>query len=251
MSINLSRAFSFSDASTNVDVKALTDEPRAEARIWMRSYDFGYRHYRIRRIQSEIFQDLHQSTRTPWLTPDDYVWRQWHVIQEWFEDFPPLTDQKVQYLAAVERVASHILLLAPSAATPEISELAQSLLFEYCIEYATKVRDALQGDVNIVWLPYPSAMRAMKMADIFISNFVKNQDRILQGERPLATGAAQSESSVPPPFPYPRRKNNNERAMVFCTAMSEILRIFGNRLGLWDLQGEFRSKSEPLKDACI
>ena len=242
----MGRSFSFSDASANVDLSALALVPAPEHQVWTKTFDFGYRHYQIRRIQSGFYQDLHQSRSEPFDRPYEYIWHKWHEIENWYLAMPTNVHQDVNILARLERVASYIMLLAPCPRVPKTCQLAQSLSFEYCIEYSTMLRATLNADRNIVWLLYPSAMRASKVARIFVENVNANDDRLLAGQAPRMDDLTEAEALDAPQYSYPPRNNNRERTQEFLYNMSNVLDVFEKRLGISRWLEDFRTLARPI-----
>lgn len=251
-SVAFRRAFSFSDASCNVDIAAsLLDSqlPNAppEASVWMKPYEYGWRHFEIRRTQSAIWQDLHQSGRVPMKEPYAYVWEKWHEAHQWFEDLPPSRPRPLYDLTKLEMIATIIQLLAPSPKIPVLSELAQSFLFEYCLEYCHGLGGAIDDKINFASLSYTSGIRVRKISSIFVRNFKDHREWLLRGAIPRTD--PQIKGSRPPPsYPYPPRSNNADRTLNFINKMTEVLDYLGQRFGIPYWKDDFCVESQPVID---
>lgn len=246
------RALSFSDNACNVDVQASlldTTLPNAppEASVWMRPYEYGWRHFLIRQTQSAIWQDLHQSGRDPMPDPYSYVWPKWHELHQWFEDLPPSRPRPLYDLTKLEMMASAIQLLAPSPKIPVISELAQSLLFEYGIEYCLGIDACINDRINFASMSYTSGIRIRKIGGYFLRNFRENREWILRGATPRVE-PPQKGGPSPPTYAYPARSNNGERTLGFIYKMSNCLDYLGRRFGIPDWKDSFNLEAQPIVD---
>ena len=246
----MDRAFTFSEASTNVDVAASLLSPSGrptsrEAQIWLKPYEYSFRYYRIRRIQSQVYQDMHQSGRTPWEDPYRYVWQKWNEIYEWHLGNSSRTPYPLVRLAEAETLASYIMLLAPSPRLPNICELAQNLLFEYCIEYGGKVQAALKGP-NLSWMSYTSFLRVRKIAHIFLETLRANSERLLAGTPPRIEAMNTPGVISLPTASYGARNDNIARSLTCIQQFSDTLGQFGVRMGIQELAESFRIESKPI-----
>lgn len=250
----MDRAFTFSEASTNVDVAASLLAPQGrqvsqEAQIWLKPYEYSFRYYQVRRIQSQVYQDMHQSGRAPWTDPYSYVWSKWNDIYEWQLGISPGTPRVLERLAVAETLASYIMLLAPSPRIPVICELAQNLLFEYCIEYGGQVHTALEGP-SLSWMSYTSFLRVRKIAHIFLDNIQTHRERLLAGIPPRAETSGPSMIKLPPQMSYQLR-DNIERSLTCIHHFSDILKKFGVRMGIHQLAESFQIESGPFLDTLV
>lgn len=213
--------------------------------VWVRSYDFGFRHFQIRRIQSEMYQDMHQSAREPWADPYPYVYQKWHETQAWYDELPTSRPKPLARLTDLERLATLIQLLAPSHRVPVLNDLAQCLVFEYTVEYIVGLHAAIKDAFNSSSLSYSSGLRVKKIARIFVANFTSYQDRLLDGSAPQ-TESRNEGSPAPAPYPYPSRSNNLERTLDVIQQFVEILGYLGRRSGMFDWQREFQRDVAPI-----
>ena len=213
----------------------------------MKPYEYGWRHFEIRRTQSAIWQDLHQSGRVPMKDPYTYVWEKWHETHQWFEDLPPSRPRPVWDLTRLEMIATAIQLIAPCPRVPVISELAQSFLFEYCIEYCHGLGAAIDDKINFASLSYTSGIRVRKVGSIFVTNFKQNRDWLLRGATPRSEPASKG-SKTAPQYPYPQRSNNAERTRDFIYKMANVLEYLGKRFGIPEWKETFFMESQPILD---
>ena len=243
---------SFSDASCNVDIAASlldTQLPNAppEASVWMMPYEYGWRHLEIRRTQSTIWQDLYQSSRAPLKDPYSYVWDKFHEVHQWFEDLPPSRPRPVWDLTKLEMQATIIQLLAASPRIPVTSELAQSFLYEYCLEYCHGIGVAIDDKINFASLSYTSGIRVRRISSIFLQNFRAHREWLLRGAIPRNDPHSKG-SKAPPSYPYPARSNNAERTMDFVYKMSSSLEYLGRRFGIPSWKEDFQIEAQPIID---
>ena len=211
----------------------------------MRPYEYGWRHFLIRQTQSAIWQDLHQSGREPMPDPYSYVWPRWHKLHQWFDELPPSRPRPLYDLTRLEMVASAIQLLAPSPKIPVISELAQSLIFEYCIDYCLGIASAIDDKINFASLSYTSSVRVRKIGSMFLQNFKDNKEWLLRGAIPRIEPSPKG-GIAPPSFPYPARSNNAERTLDFVSKMSTNLEYLGRRFGIPEWKDTFYTESQPV-----
>ena len=216
----------------------------------MQPYEYGWRHFQIRQIQSQIWQDLHQSGRDPLPEPYNYTWGKWHELHQWFEDLPPSRPRPLYDLTKLEMVASAIQLIAPSPRIPVISELAQSLLFEYCLDYCLGIDASIGDRINFASMSYTSGIRIRKMGGIFVRNFLDHKDWLLRGATPRIETPSKG-GPTPPAFLYPARNNNAERTLGFIHKMSQNLEYLGRRFGIPEWKDTFNLESQPILDLLI
>ncbi|KAL9055261.1 MAG: hypothetical protein Q9162_003671 [Coniocarpon cinnabarinum] len=252
-SIAFQRAFSFSDASTNVDIEAsLLDSqlPGAppEASVWMKPFEYGWRHFQIRQVQSAIWQDLHQNGHIPLKEPYSYIWEKWDEAHQWLKDLPDGRPGPVKDLTILEMIATVVQLLAPSPKVPEISQLAQSLLFEKCIEYCDRIQNAMDDANTSKSLSYTSGIRVQRISHIFVHNFRAHSEWLLKGNKPRSDPHPKG-TKAPPKFEYPERDNNDERTLKFIKEMKRVLEYFSTRFGMPMWEKQFRIEALPVESS--
>lgn len=239
-SIPMDRAFTFSEASTNVDVAAsLLNAPEPslaqEAHMWIKPYRYSYWYFSIRRVQSQVYQDLHQSGREAMSDPYLYVQRMWKEMNDWYNGLPSNAPRPLLQLADAEILASYIMLLAPSPRIPEICELAQNIIFEFGIQYAGRVYASLASS-DLTWMSFTSFLRIRKLAHIFNDNLQAHLDRLIAGSPPrMDTPNTSFLVSAVPPQTTQNREKNAQRCEKCINQFSAALNKFGDRMGLHEL----------------
>lgn len=243
-SIAYDRAFSFSDDGSNVAFPAASPPPNR----YPPSPDFTSAKQatdglgclvRLRRIQSQCYQDLYQTGREAWPDPYPYIWQKWHEISDWRLRSTHHLSPWAATLANIELLCTNIYLLAPSPRVPHIDELAQSLIFELSIGYTELVQAALREPTCRAWVQQAEAIKALKVGKIFVRNLSAFRTRLVAGTLPNVPSSPQHTSLTPPPFPYPPRSDNLDRALTFIHQMTEILEAYATRFGTNELLREF------------
>ena len=214
----------------------------------MRPYEYGWRHFQVRQLQSAMWQDLHQSGRDPMPEPYTYIWKKWHELHQWFEDLPPSRPRPLYDLTKLEMVASAIQLVSPCPRVPVISELAQSLLFEYSLDYILGIDAAIYDRINFASMSYTSGIRIRKIGSLFLRNFRDNKEWILRGTTPRMEPPSKGGVS-PPAYQYPTRTNNGERTLGFISKMTNCLEYLGRRFAIPEWRDTFHLEAQPIVDS--
>lgn len=254
IAIGQNRAFSFSDASINVDITAsllgAAFSGSSQPSLWNKSYEYGYLHFKIRQVQSEIYTDLYQTSRKPMEDPYPYIWSKWHETQKWYDGLPATRPHALMHLTNLERLATFVQLLVPCERVPVTCELAQSLVFEYCLEYAAGMQTAMDDAFISSSLAYTSGLRVRKIASMFVQNFTMHRQHILSGATPKIE-PSQNGSAMPPPYPYPPRPNNVERTLHLIHQMRGVLNYLDRKCGFPEWAQGFEQESQPIADSLL
>jgi hypothetical protein len=142
---------------------------------------------------------------------------------------------------------SYIYILAASPRMPIVAPFAQSLIFEYCIQYAEKMTAHANERVKTAPLSFYDAMRVYMTGRQFIEVLQGNEDRLLSGiipDPPLVP----VDSAPPPPAPHTRRdfQKNLARSITCIKRLTDCLGLFGLRWGYMSWRDRFQRDSESL-----
>ncbi|OCL05972.1 hypothetical protein AOQ84DRAFT_297858 [Glonium stellatum] len=265
------RAFSFSDDSTNValpfssgSLSPAKNSPKTH--VWLQSFDAALDLFRIRQIQSTWYMDLFQSGRDAWPDPYPYIWRTYEEMTSWFQNMPSTALPSTNAFFELELLYSYVYILSPSPRIPRICEYAQRLIFEHCIAYATNLLTLLRKPSTATKPPltFYDAMRAYMTGRQFVDVLARNQDMILDpipptppvlsgsgpaSEDPLAPPAEVS----PPPFPAPLPSADGttildptKRAINAINDFATILSRLGLCFGYINWRDRFQHESSAL-----
>lgn len=216
--------------------------------MWNKSYEYGYLHFKIRQVQSAIHADLYQTSRTPMLSPYPYIWQKWHETQAWYDGLPSSRPRPLHHLTNIERLATFIHLLVPCERVPKTCELAQSLVFEYGLEYARGMQTAIEDQSISLSLSFTSGLRVRKIASMFLSNLDSHRAHILSGSTPKIEATGEG-CATPPAYLYPPRHDNPDRLMQFVHQMRGVLVYLSNRCGMPEWHTSFEAEAQRVLSA--
>lgn len=259
------RAFSFTDAATNV--------------AWPRPQSFSRRAsitgqilsgsepafllFQLRRAQSHWYQALFQAEPTP-LQPDasSFIWQMCQDMREWAEALPTTLPVGMRELFDLELRYSYVYCVAPSARAPHMTDYGRLLIFEHAIAYLDRVHDiahahhgggagARSSTATAAFYTYHDALRVFFMASQFVAVLRDAEDLLLAGVTPPAPLV---ELGRAPPPPLPQRPggpgaDNLERSLGCLERTTRTLAKYGER---WDtcvaLGQSFEMISQELVD---
>jgi hypothetical protein len=150
--------------------------------MWTRSYDVFLAHIRMRKIQSDWYRYLYQTSRIPLENPYSYIWQKYHEMSQWFETLPKSTPAGVRDFFELDLLCSHVYILASSPACPYPSEHAQRLIIEHCTRYTKLIRKILSDTVTNKTpslFSFYDALRCYMMGRDFVDNLSANFDLLL------------------------------------------------------------------------
>ncbi len=278
ISMAFDRAFSFTDDSASVDFPAvarstISPEPTADEgpQLFLRSLQPSAYLFKIRRIQSSLYQGTRLSKRSEWpsTAASEYTKCVLRDVRSWASRIPHSLSTHHTVLFRLESIYSQITALAPSCRTPSVPEASKILIFEYAIQYADllhpKIRDSKWHS-------------QFTLIDIHRSNFVGRHflgvlsasfDCILSGikprESPKSSPEANGSNGDSSPSPPPNISHstspleNSKRAIRCLNNIIDILAYaeirFGNAYGFpriffecesADLMDQLRLKQQEL-----
>jgi hypothetical protein len=247
------RAFSFSDNSADVAFPRITGAsatPTTPTRLWLQTFDCALDVFRLRQLQSRFYQDIFQTAREPWTMPYSYIWQCWQKLNEWYQALSPSIPDSYRTLLGLELLYSYVYLLTPSPKVPVICELAQSLVFEYCIECIDQFHSGLSNPTTRPWFNVVDAIRIYMVGRHFLDTLEKYQDRILAGLLPDPANLPPA-AAPPPPYPFPQRVDNMERSFDCISKTQSILNTFGIRFGFMEWRDTFQKDSDMIVQGLV
>jgi hypothetical protein len=249
-----SRAFSFSDDSANVAMPFSTAQASVPQDSQANSNHFLYNSFgsagdlfKLRRIQSDWYTELFQSGRIPLADPYPTIWRSCQAMRNWFDNLSPSTTPEVRMFFELNLLYSYIYILAASPRMPTVAPFAQSLIFEYCMQYAEKMTTHANERVKTAPLSFYDAMRVYMTGRQFIEVLQGNEDRLLSGIIPEPPHVP-IDSCPPPQAPHTPRdfQKNLMRSITCIKRLTDCLGLFGLRWGYMSWRDRFQRDSESL-----
>lgn len=249
-----SRAFSFSDDSANValpfsaaQTMVLPEVSDDSSHILFKSFGSAVDMFNLRRLQSVWYTELFQSGRIPLSDPYPTIWRSCEAMKNWFEALSPNTSPQVRSFFELNLLYSYIYILAASPRMPFVAPFAQSLIFEYCLQYAEKMTTHANERVKTAPLSFYDAMRVYMTGRQFIEVLQGNEDRLLSGIIPDPPHVP-VDSAPPPPAPHTPRdfQKNLIRSITCIKRLTDCLGLFGMRWGYMSWRDRFQRDSETL-----
>lgn len=251
------RAFSFSDDSAEVKPPFPITAPKAPQRhgktsnpILSKTLESAPQLFKLRQIQSNWYTELFQSGREPWSDPYPSLWRICKVIRDWWDALPQNLDPFIRSFFELNMLYSYVYILAPSPRVPIVAPFAQSLIFEYCIQYAEKMGQHVANRVHTAPISFYDAMRAYMTGRQFVEVLRHNQERLLSGVIPELPHVP-VDSAPPPQIPNTPRdiQTNIVRSIECIKHFTDCLGLFGMRWGYMSWRDRFQKDSEDLLNA--
>ncbi|KAL1306760.1 hypothetical protein AAFC00_005423 [Neodothiora populina] len=250
------RAFSFSDDSSNVSMPFTAAHSAARKQgqlsktidsITLKTLDTAPELFKLRTLQSAWYAELFQSGREPWQDPYPSIWRICLSMKVWWDHLPTTISQHLRSFLELNLLYSYIYVLAPSPRVPNVAPFAQALIFEYAIQYSEKMTTHVENRKHAAPISFYDAMRAYMTGRQFIEVLQNNQDRLLSGLMPDLPHVP-LDSAPPPPVPStPRDVQTNIARSISCLKkFTDCLSIFGMRWGYMSWRDRFQADSEDL-----
>lgn len=240
------RAFSFSDNSTKVKVPFARQQPaqsqnpqpqEVRAMAWMKSNQHTLDLINLRRLQSKWYFDLFQSGRSEWEEPYPYIWAMCDEMKTWFENISPSTPPNMRAFFELDLLYSYVYVLSPSPRVPTIIPFAQTLIFEYCIRFATLMMQRTNDVNSAAPTTFYDAMRVYMTGRQFLDVLQQNMEGLLNGVNPPRP-EVKANTKPPPALPQISvppgdtvQHFNTLRSITCIRQISECLSRFGIRWG--------------------
>lgn len=257
------RAFSFTDAATNV--------------AWPRPQSFSRRAsiagqilsgsepafllFQLRRAQSHWYQALFQAEPTPLSDSSSFIWQMCQDMREWAEALPTTLPVGMRELFDLELRYSYVYCIAPSARAPHMTDYGRLLIFEHAIAYLDRVYDISHanssgggggnGMKTAAFYTYHDALRVFFMASQFVAVLRDAEDLLLAGVTPPMPLVELGKAPPPPlpPRPGGPGADNLGRSLGCLERTTRTLAKYGER---WDtcvaLKQSFEMISQELVD---
>ncbi|KAI1873062.1 uncharacterized protein JN550_003315 [Neoarthrinium moseri] len=245
------RAFSFTDASTNV--------------AWPRPQSFSRRAsitgqllsgsepafllFQLRWAQSHWYQALFQSDTMPLPDSDSYIWQICQEMRQWGDALPTSLPVAMRELFDLELRYSYVYCLAPSARAPYMSNYRRLLIFEHALAYIDRMYEVSRNGTPNAFYSSHDALRVFFMANQFLAVLGEAEDLLLAGVT-IAPPPTEARKPKPPPLPVRTDgsiSSNVERSLSCLEKANETLSKYGQR---WDdsssLQQAFEMHSRDL-----
>lgn len=250
------RAFSFSDDSAHTAMPFTSAQTAARqqgsmshspSNIMSKTLETAPELFKLRQLQSAWYTELFQSGREPWPDPYPDLWRICHSMQEWWDKLPPNINTHIRSFFEINLLYSYVYILAPSPRVPVIAPFAQSLIFEYAIQYSEKMKVHVENRIHAAPISFYDAMRAYMTGRQFIEVLWHNQDRLLSGVMPELPHVPPN-SAPPPAAPgTPQDMQTNIARSIACIKkFTDCLGLFGMRWGYMSWRDRFQKDSEEL-----
>ncbi|KAH8204396.1 hypothetical protein TruAng_001447 [Truncatella angustata] len=196
------RAFSFTDASSNV--------------AWPRQQSFSRRAsitgqmlagsepafllFQLRWAQSHWYQILFQSDKAPLPDSDSFVWQMCQDMREWADTLPLNLPVSMRELFDLELRYSYVYCLMESERTPNMTNYRRLLIFEHTIAYLDRIYEIAQNGPPNAFYTSHDALRVFFMATKLVAVLNEAEDLVAAGVT-VAPPPSQPGRSPPPPLP--------------------------------------------------
>lgn len=234
ISMVLTRAFSFTDAATNVAFPRPSAFSRRASITgqYLTGCEPALLLFKLRRAQSHWYQLLSQSGSTP-LPDATFIWQMCHQMQEWAERLPNTLPIGVRELFDLELRYSFVYCVSPSAKSPPLTNYDRLFIFEHTLAYLDNIYEIAHSGRNPGLYSYHDALRVFFMASQFMAVLQEAEDMLLSGVVPPPPPYS-GEKALPPPLP--RRMgggsfDNLERSLGCLERTAGTLAKYGER---WD-----------------
>ncbi|KAI0861863.1 fungal-specific transcription factor domain-containing protein [Xylaria cubensis] len=233
ISMVLTRAFSFTDASANVGFPRSSSFSRRASISgqYLSGCEPALLLFQLRRAQSHWYQLLSQSDSTP-LPDATFIWQMCHQMQEWAERLPNALPIAIRELFDLELRYSFVYCMSPSAKSPPLTDYDRLFIFEHALAYLDRIYEIAHSGRNTSFYTYHDALRVFFMASQFVAVVHDAEELLLSGIMPPPP--PYSDNVMPPPLP--RRIggasfDNLERSLGCLERTASTLAKYGER---WD-----------------
>ncbi|KAI0126065.1 fungal-specific transcription factor domain-containing protein [Xylariales sp. AK1849] len=196
------RAFSFTDAATNVAwPRAQSFSRRASITGQLLSgSEPAFLLFQLRWAQSHWYQALFQSDPMPLPDSDSFIWQMCQDMREWANALPGNLPISMRELFDLELRYSYVYCVAPSARAPHMTNYRRMLIFEHAIAYLDRIHEVAQGGVPAAFYSSHDALRVFFMANQFLAVLNEAEDLLLAGVT-VAPPPTEPGKPLPPPLP--------------------------------------------------
>ncbi|KAI1334913.1 fungal-specific transcription factor domain-containing protein [Xylariaceae sp. FL0016] len=246
------RAFSFTDAATNVAWPRPSSFSRRASITGqvLTGSEPAFLLFQLRRAQSIWYQALFHSEPTPLPDPPSFIWKMCQDMQEWTDSLPSSLPVGMRELFDLEVRYSFVYCISPSARNPQVTDYGRLLIYEHTVAFLDRIYEITHSGSNMAFYSYYDALRVFFMASQLIAVLRDAEDLILAG-MPVAPPPTQHGKAQPPPLPRQVgiAIDNLERSIGSLERTSRTLARYGER---WDdfiaLHRNFEMQSGELVD---
>lgn len=225
------RAFSFTDASTNVAwPRAQSFSRRASITGQVLSgSEPAFLLFQLRWAQSHWYQILFQSDSVQMPDTSSYIWQFCQDMREWADALPTSLPIAMRELFDLELRYSYVYCL--SARTSQMTNYRRLLIFEHTIAYLDRIHEVSHGGIPNALYTSHDVLRVFFMANHLVSVLSEAEDMLLSG---VTSAPPPMEPGKPQPLPLPMRPggpavNNVERSLGCLERVLQTLGRYGQR----------------------
>lgn len=228
------RAFSFTDASTNVAwPRAKSFSRRASITGQMLAgSEPAFLLFQLRWAQSHWYQILCQSETVPLPDSDSFIWQICQDMREWADALPTSLPVAMRGVFDLELRYSYVYCLMESERAPNMTNYRRLLIFENTIAYLDRVHEIVQGGApNAAFYTNHDALRVFFMATKLVAVLKEAEDLIAAG---VTVSPPPVEPGKPHPLPLPARPghlaaDNLQRSLDCLERTNQTLARWGER----------------------
>ncbi|KAI0025435.1 fungal-specific transcription factor domain-containing protein [Xylariomycetidae sp. FL0641] len=228
------RAFSFTDAATNVAWPRPSSFSRRRASItgqMSTGSEPAFLLFQLRRAQSHWYQVLFQGDPSPLPDSTSFLWKMCQEMREWAEMLPSSLPAGMKELFDLEVRYSFVLCISPSARAPDLTDYGRFLIFEHTVAYLDQMYEIAHSRMNTAFYSYHDAMRVFFMASRLTASLLEAEDMLLAGVpiAPPPSGMGRPQAPPLPPRPGGPVVDNVARSLACLEKTSQTLGRYGER----------------------
>ncbi|KAI1330828.1 fungal-specific transcription factor domain-containing protein [Xylariaceae sp. FL0255] len=244
ISMVLTRAFSFTDATINVPWPRTSSFSRRASITgqYLSGSEPAFLLFQLRRAQSHWYQALFEADSTP-LPDASFIWQMCQDMREWAEALPNTLPLGMRELFDLEVRYSFVYCMSPSARAPPLTDYGRLLIFEHALAYLDRIYEVAHSGRNLAFYSYHDALRVFFMASQFVAVLRDAEELLLAGITPPLPPFDMNKAM---PLPLPQRPgtpgiDNLERSLGCLERTTRTLARYGER---WDDSKSLRTSFE-------
>ncbi|KAI1405231.1 fungal-specific transcription factor domain-containing protein [Hypoxylon fuscum] len=246
------RAFSFTDAATNVAWPRPSSFSRRASITGqiLSGSEPAFLLFQLRRAQSHWYQALFQAEPTPLPDSSSFIWQMCQDMREWAEALPNSLPVGMRELFDLEVRYSFVYCVAPSARAPHMTDYGRLLIFEHSLAYLDRIFEVSHSGMKTAFYTYHDALRVFFMASQFVAVLRDAEDLLLAGVTP-SIPLVELGKAPPPPLP-PRPggpgADNLDRSLGCIERTMQTLAKYGER---WETCVALRQNFEMITSELV
>ncbi|KAI9839892.1 MAG: hypothetical protein M1819_000084 [Sarea resinae] len=248
ISMAYARPFSFSDESTSVVLPCQSISPSGlspKSQLGLQPIDSAVHLFRMRVIQSSLYQDLFKSGRKALVDPVPYIQRIYAEMTQWYRSLPEDLPDPIKKYFQVEILYSYIYTLGPSGKIPNLDDRGQLLFLDHCVEYSDTFLAILKSSQDNRLYTFHDQLRAFMVSRHLLDLVWHNQDHIFSASGALVEPRAPDAPSLPH-VPNRSPAENVARAIRAINQLVEILRLLGSKYDYLSIAERYEQDSSLL-----